>query len=145
MLIKSYKKIVNEESIELEGLQASLDKLVHHKEKSTVKGINLHAFIYFITIRNLSDRTVTILGRKWILSNSDGTTTVVEGDKIVGETPSIPPGESFSYNSYHVTHLSAEASGSFHGIDEFNKKIHVRIIPFRLDIPDDSRVDPAHS
>jgi|TARA_B110000305_G_scaffold75311_1_gene84496 ApaG protein len=136
---------VNEESKELEGLQASLDKLVHHKEKSTVKGINLHAFIYFITICNLSDRKVTVLGRKWILSNSDGTTTVVEGDKIVGETPTIGPGDSFSYNSYHVTHLSAEASGSFHGLDEFNNKIHVRIKPFQLNIPDDSQVDPAHS
>jgi ApaG protein len=136
---------VNEESTELEGLHASLDKLVHHKEKSTVKGINLHAFIYFITIRNVSDRKVTLLGRKWILTNSDGTTTVVEGDKIVGETPTIPPGESFSYNSYHVTHLSAEASGSFHGFDEFNKKVHVRIKPFRLDIPEEPEVDPAHS
>ena len=129
---------MKEESIELDGLNASLDKLVHHKEKSTVKGINLHAFIYFITISNLSDRNVTLLGRKWILANSDGTTTVVEGDKIVGETPTIQPGDTFSYNSYHVTHLSAEASGSFHGYDEFNKKIHVKINPFHLDIPEDA-------
>ena len=134
---------MKDESIELEGLQASLDKLVHHKEKSSVKGINLHAFIYFITISNLSDRKVTILGRKWILNNSDGTTTVVEGDKIVGETPAIVSGESFSYNSYHVTHLSAEASGSFHGLDEFKNKVHVRIKPFRLDIPEET--DPSHS
>ena len=62
--------------------------------------------------------------------------TVVEGDKIVGETPIIEPGKSFSYNSYHVTHLSAEASGSFHGFDQFDQKVYVRIKPFRLDIPD---------
>ena len=124
-----------DESIELDGLNATLDKLVHHKEKSMFKGSHLHAFIYFITIHNLSDRKVTLLGRKWILTNADGSTTVVEGDKIVGETPVIDPGKSFSYNSYHVTHLSAEASGSFHGYDEFNKKIHVKIEPFRLDIP----------
>ena len=136
---------MKEESIELDGLHASLDKLVHHKEKSTVKGINLHAFIYFITIRNLSDRRVTLLGRKWILANKDGTTTVVEGDKIVGETPIINPGETFSYNSYHVTHLSAEASGSFHGFDEFNKKIHVKISPFRLDIPDEKDIESSLS
>ena len=135
---------MREESKEIDGLHASLDKLVHHKEKSTIKGINLHAFIYFITIRNLTDRKVTLLGRKWILTNSDGTTTVVEGDKIVGETPTINSGETFSYNSYHVTHLSAEASGSFHGFDEFNQKIHVRIKPFRLDVPDDIKLDPPY-
>lgn len=127
---------MNENSKELDGLQASLDKLVHHKEKSSVKGINLHAFIYFITINNLSDRKVTLLGRKWILANSDGTTTVVEGEKIVGETPTIDSGDSFSYNSYHVTHLSANASGSFHGLDEFGNKIHVRMQPFQLEVPD---------
>ena len=80
-----------DESIELDGLNATLDKLVHHKEKSMFKGSHLHAFIYFITIHNLSDRKVTLLGRKWILTNADGSTTVVEGDKIVGETPVIDP------------------------------------------------------
>ncbi len=129
---------MSEQSTELEGLHATLDKLVHHRENSKVKGINLHAFIYFVSLINMSDRTVTLHGRKWVLSNLDGTTTVVEGEKIVGETPTIPPGESFSYNSYHVTHLSAMAAGSFHGVDEFGNKIHVRMEPFRLDIPEDS-------
>ena len=129
---------MSEQSTELEGLHATLDKLVHHRENSKVKGINLHAFIYFVSLVNMSDRTVTLHGRKWVLSNLDGTTTVVEGEKIVGETPTIPPGESFSYNSYHVTHLSAKAAGSFHGVDEFGNKIHVRMEPFRLDIPEDS-------
>ena len=86
---------MSDNSTELDGLQASLEKLVHHREKSKIKGLNLHAFIYFISIHNLSDRSVTLKGRKWVLSNDDGTTTVVEGEKIVGETPCINPGESF--------------------------------------------------
>ncbi len=132
---------MSDNSKEVEGLQATLEKLVHHREKSKVKGFNLHAFIYFISIRNLSDREVTLLGRKWVLANDDGTTTVVEGEKIVGETPVIPSGESFSYNSYHVTHLSATASGSFHGVDEYGGKIHVRLNPFRLEIPEDMQAE----
>ena len=136
---------MNENSKELDGLQASLEKLVHHREKSKIKGLNLHAFIYFISIHNLSDRSVTLKGRKWVLSNDDGTTTVVEGEKIVGETPCINPGESFSYNSYHVTHLSAEARGSFHGVDEHGCKVHVRMEPFRLEVPLDSSAPPSAS
>ena len=85
----------------MEGLHASLDKLVHHREKSKMEGIDLHAFIYFISISNLSDRSITLRGIKWILANDDGTKTVVEGEKIVGESPKIPPGETFSYNSFH--------------------------------------------
>ena len=129
---------VNENSKQLDGLHATLDKLVHHKEKSTVKGANLHAFIYFISINNLSDRMVS-LWEEWILSNSDGTTTVVEGEKIVGECPTIDPGDTFSYNSYHVTHLSAIASGSFHGIDDSGHKIHVKMSPFQLEVPEDEK------
>jgi ApaG protein len=136
---------VQENSNELHGLQAKLDKLVHHKEKSTIQGAHLHAFIYFITIQNLTECTVTLLGRKWILVNEDGTTTVVEGDKIVGECPVLEPGGSFSYNSYHVTHLSAEARGSFHGIDEIGNKVHVRLKPFRMEVPIDSSPPPSNS
>ena len=136
---------MKEQSIELDGLQASLDKLVHHREKSNVEGIDLHAFIYFISISNLSDRSITLRGRKWVLANDDGTKTVVEGEKIVGESPMIPSGETFSYNSYHVTHLSTEACGSFHGTDEFNNRIHIKMKPFRLDIPGGGEIDPSHS
>lgn len=136
---------MNKESIQIEGLQASLEKLVHHQEESKVEGISLHAFIYFIKIANLSERTVTLLGRKWVLVNDDGTKTVVEGEKIVGEAPTISPGESFSYNSYHVTHLPAEAHGSFHGVDEFKNRFHVRMKSFRLNIPGQPTIDPTHS
>ena len=136
---------MEEHSKQVKGLQAKLDKLVHHREKSTVAGSHLHAFIYFITIRNLTDKTVTLLGRKWILTNEDGSTTVVEGNKIVGECPAIEPGGSFSYNSYHVTHLSAEARGSFHGIDEEGNKVHVRIDPFRLEVPPEFSDPDTHS
>jgi ApaG protein len=136
---------VQEDSKELNGLRAKLDKLVHHKEKSAIEGTHLHAFIYFVSIHNLTETKVTLLGRKWILANEDGTTTVVEGDKIVGECPVLKPGGCFSYNSYHVTHLSAEARGSFHGVDEHGNKVHVRMNPFRMEVPADSSAPPPNS
>jgi ApaG protein len=94
-----------------------------------------HAFVYFITIRNGSDRMVTLLGRKWVVEHCDGTQLVIEGDKIVGETPRLAPGEHFSYNSYHVTGLDAVAHGCFHGVDEFGHKVHVLLAPFAMQVP----------
>ena len=94
-----------------------------------------HAFVYFITISNASDRTVTLLGRKWVIEHTDGSRLVVEGDKIVGETPRLAPGESFSYNSYHVTGVDARALGSFHGLDEYGRRIHVVLPVFEMQIP----------
>ena len=136
---------MTQETIELEGLRVVLDKLVHHCENVDLPSTLSHAFIYFLSIHNLSDRTVTILGRKWVLKNDDDTTTVVEGDKVVGETPILATGETFTYNSYHLTHIGAIASGSFHGVDELDNKIRVRIPEFRLEIPDETRPNPTLS
>ena len=47
------------------------------------------------------------------------------------------PGRKFSYNSYHVTHYPLPHPVLFHGSDEYGEKIHVRLSPFRLEIPED--------
>jgi ApaG protein len=122
-------------SEKVSGLSARLDKLVYHHGGVSLPSDKPHAFVYFITIQNSSNRTVTLLGRKWVVLHDDGTRLVIEGDKIVGETPRLAPGEEFSYNSYHVTGCDATAVGSFHGVDEHGQKIHVMVPPFALVIP----------
>ena len=125
-------------SVTIDGLTARLDKLVYHHGGMTLPADKPHAFVYFITISNASDRIVTLLGRKWVIQHSDGDQLVVEGDKIVGETPRLAPSEQFSYNSYHMTGCDARARGSFHGVDEFGNKEHVVLPPFDMTIPHSS-------
>ena len=122
-------------SHELPGLTASLDKLCYHHGGASLPEDKPHAFVYFITIPNASEHTVTLLGRKWIILHADGSRLVIEGDKIVGETPRLAPGEQFSYNSYHITGGDAAAHGSFHGIDDLGRKIHVLLPAFEMAIP----------
>jgi ApaG protein len=122
-------------SRELPGLTARLDRLCYHHGGVSLPPDKPHAFVYFITIENRSDRAVTLLGRKWVVVHTDGSRLVIEGDKIVGETPHIAPGEQFSYNSYHVTGTDAEAHGSFHGVDEFGSRVHVMLPAFEMTIP----------
>jgi ApaG protein len=117
------------------GLVARLDKLAYHHGGPSLPADKPHAFVYFITIENGSDRTVTLLGRKWVVAHADGSQLVIEGDKIVGEAPRLCPGEQFSYNSYHVTGCDAIAHGCFHGTDEHGQKIHVMLSPFSMVIP----------
>ena len=78
---------------ELPGLSAHLDRLCHHHGGVSLPPDKPHAFVYYVTIRNASDRTVTLLARKWVIENSDGSRSVIEGDRIVGETPRLAPGE----------------------------------------------------
>ncbi len=127
--------IVSCSSYEIPGLSASLDKITYHHGGVSLPMEKPHAFVYFVTIHNSSEHTITLLGRKWVLEHADGSHLVIEGDKIIGETPRLAPGERFSYNSYHVTGCEARATGSFHGVDETGRKIHVVLPPFELKIP----------
>ncbi len=119
----------------LPGLRVVLDKLVYQHGGVDLPADRPHAYIYYLTIHNDSDRTVNLLARKWIIEHPDGTRQIIEGDKIVGETPCLAPGEHFSYNSYHVTAGHAWVHGSFHGLDETGRHIFVLIPGFALEVP----------
>jgi ApaG protein len=117
------------------GLEVVLDKLEYLPGAGRTPPETPHVFVYHLTIRNGSDRTVTLLARKWIVQDAAGDVRVIEGDKIVGETPRLEPGQAFSYNSFHLSAGDAVATGSFHGHDEGGTRIHVRIPRFVMRVP----------
>lgn len=122
-------------STELPGLRVKIDRIVYVHDTDNLPTDAPHAFIYFITIINLSNNTVTLKGRRWVICDQDGSHKVIEGDGIVGKEPNLRPGEKFSYNSYHMSHCNSIAEGSFHGIDENGIPIFVRIPRFEMNIP----------
>jgi ApaG protein len=126
---------VSAQSKELPGLRATLDRLVYFHDPDVLQTDAPHAFIYFITITNLSDTSVTLKGRRWVIRGEDGHQNVIEGEGIVGKEPTLATGESFSYNSHHATHCNCTAEGSFHGIDSSGHLIHLRIPSFQMTIP----------
>lgn len=94
-----------------------------------------YPFVYFITIHNTSDKTVTLKGRKWVVRDSQNQSVVVEGEGVVGKFPTLSPGESFSYNSYHVTASDSVAEGAFLALTEDNIPVFARIPAFALVTP----------
>ena len=125
------------EFVELAGLRVTVDRVVEYKEAQTPPE-RPHCFAYFITIHNDSDVTVTIKARKWVVTNTRGEITAVEGDGVVGEFPEIPPGESFSYNSFHLNDTeSAVAEGSYIGLDERGRKVLTRIPRFEMRVEEE--------
>lgn len=120
----------------LDGLRVTVDRVVH-APRPPGEGDRAHPFVYFITIHNDSDETVTIRGRKWVVTDSDGEVTVVEGDGVVGKFPRIEPGESFSYNSFHMLATTrGRAEGSFFGVAEDGRRVMTRIPPFEMEVPE---------
>ena len=123
------------EMVELEGLSVAVDRAVYQSDIVTPED-RPHCFAYFITIRNSSDITVTIKGRKWVVNEADGNKTVVEGDGVVGMFPELESGESFDYHSFHLFSGDwAVATGSYIGVDANGRSVSTRIPEFRMDVP----------
>ena len=92
-------------------------------------------FVYFITIHNDSAETVTIKGRKWVVTDARGETIVVEGDGVVGKFPRLETGEQFSYNSYHTIGADSAAEGAYIGVTDAGAPVLVRIPRFEMKVP----------
>ncbi|MCG3150691.1 MAG: Protein ApaG [Verrucomicrobiae bacterium] len=122
------------QAVEVAGLWVSIDRVEYHPELPA-RVEQPYPLVYFITIHNDSDRTVRLTHRKWIVTDAAGEKYILEGEAIVGKKPRLEPGEIFSYNSYHIIGSDSIAEGSYHGVDEFDNRIFVRIPPFALTVP----------
>lgn len=119
---------------ELKDLRVIVDEVVYAPHLDAPEE-RPHPFVYFLTIANDSDEPVTIKGRKWVVTDAEGHTIVVEGDGVVGKFPRLEPGERFSYNSYHVIGSDSIAEGSFIGVKDDGQPVTVRIPAFEMRTP----------
>lgn len=119
----------------LPGIQVVLDNVVYHYDPENLPDGRPHAFIYFLTLTNLSDRPVIFLKRKWVITHAGGTKEIIEGDSIVGKKPLIEPGASWSFESYHIMAGNGHAVGSFHGITADETPFYAEIPEFYMTIP----------
>ena len=119
---------------ELENLRVTLDKLVYAPRLET-PAERPHPFAYYLTIENFSGETLTIKGRKWVVTDAKGHRVVVEGDGVVGRTPCLKPGERFSYHSYHVIASDSVAEGAFFAVNQAGEAVVTRIPRFEMKVP----------
>jgi ApaG protein len=123
------------EICELPGLGVEIDR-VEYRPDVEAPGDRPYAFAYFITIRNESEETVTIKGRKWVVTDARGRRVVVEGDGVVGQFPRLRSGEHFSYNSHHVIGLDSHAEGAYIGVTDDGRPVITRIPRFDMRVPE---------
>jgi len=120
---------------ELPGLGVSVDRVIYRPDVDAPAD-RPYAFAYFITIRNESEETVTIKGRKWVVTDDNGHRIVVEGDGVVGQFPRLRSGEQFSYNSHHVIGADSNAEGAYIGLTDSGEPVITRIPRFRMQVPE---------
>jgi ApaG protein len=56
-------------------------------------------FAYTVTIRNTGDVAAQLISRHWIITDANNKVEEVQGLGVVGEQPTLQPGEAFEYTS----------------------------------------------
>jgi len=59
-------------------------------------------FAYYVRIENVGPLAAHLLTRRWLIHDSIGVETVVEGEGVVGQQPHLDPGEVHEYQSFCV-------------------------------------------
>ena len=96
-------------------------------------------FSYRIRIQNLSDKTVQLLSRHWIIIDGNGRTDEIKGPGVVGQQPELAPGGAFEYESFCPLETPAGTmSGSYEMLNSHNGE------RFQAEIPQFFLVEPNH-
>ncbi len=105
-------------------------------EKNSMIEFNKYVFAYEVEIKNDSLQPIQLISRHWIIENSKFEKFEVKGEGVIGEQPTIPPGEVYSYSSFtEISTPSGFMWGSYQMLTESEISFSVEIPKFELNMP----------
>ena len=105
-------------------------------EKNSMIEFNKFVFAYKVEIKNDSLQSIQLISRHWIIENSKFEKFEVKGEGVIGEQPTIPPGEVYSYSSFtEISTPSGFMWGSYQMLTESEISFSVEIPKFELNMP----------
>ena len=97
---------------------------------------NRYVFAYHIRLKNLSQRTVQLMRRHWIITDSSGEINEVKGDGVVGDKPVLAPDEEYEYTSgSHLKSPVGTMQGTYQMTSTDGEEFEVTIPCFTLAVP----------
>ena len=93
-------------------------------------------FTYLVQMENQGDESATLLFRHWHIHDSMGDDSEVDGEGVVGEQPTLKPGDSHEYQSLCI--LSSPRGfmeGHYTFVRPDGKEFQVSIPRFYLEAP----------
>jgi ApaG protein len=96
----------------------------------------LFYFVYTITISNVGSETAQLISRHWVITDGNEHVDEVRGPGVVGETPVLQPGQSFTYTSQCVLRTEfGTMRGSYQMVRPDGNGFDAAISPFVLALP----------
>jgi ApaG protein len=97
---------------------------------------NEWVFLYTVTISNEGSEPVQLVTRHWIITDGTGKVEEVRGPGVVGQTPTLAPGESFEYTSGStIATPFGVMEGTYQMVAESGEQFDAKIAPFTLSEP----------
>jgi ApaG protein len=110
--------------------------LPQYSEDQSTPDEGYYFWTYTVDIANEGEETVQLKSRIWRITDANGRTEEVRGPGVVGQTPVIPPGQSFTYTSgCPLPTPSGIMAGSYQMTGESGQFFDVTIPAFSLDSP----------
>ena len=91
---------------------------------------------YQVNIKNSGNSSIKLNHRNWLIIDANGKVINVQGEGVVGEFPTIEPGESFEYTSCTPLKTNNGIMHGFYLVSQDNgEKLKIDIPAFSLDSP----------
>ena len=93
-------------------------------------------FAYTVTIGNDGEEPAQLRTRHWIITDGNGNVQEVRGDGVVGQQPSLGPGDTYEYTSGCVLETPhGTMHGSYQMVRPDGEEFDATIAPFLLAVP----------
>ena len=97
---------------------------------------NHYVWAYQVNIKNSSNNTMKLNHRNWLIIDANGKIINVQGEGVVGEFPTLEPGESFEYTSGTPLKTTNGIMQGFYLMSQNNgEQLKIDIPVFSLDSP----------
>lgn len=113
-----------------------VEACVRYAPERSQPASRLYFFVYTITITNVGTETAQLVSRHWIITDGNEHVEEVRGPGVVGETPVLLPGRSFSYSSQCVLRTEfGTMHGTYQMVRPDGATFDAVISPFVLALP----------
>ena len=102
-----------------------------------------HRFVwgYSVEIENRGEEPAQLVSRHWVITDATGRVEEVKGLGVVGEQPTIKPGQTYAYASgCPLSTRSGLMVGTYEMISDAGSRFEIAIPAFSLDLPEARRL-----
>jgi ApaG protein len=116
--------------------QIGVHPQAHYLAEQSDEEAGRYVFAYTITIRNTGAIAAQLISRHWIITDAQQQVQEVRGLGVIGEQPTLAPGESFQYTSgAAIATPVGTMRGSYQMIAADGTRFDAPIPEFTLSVP----------